>query len=226
MSRKHENTTAIVMREPGKLKPYDKNPRKHSQPSIDILCETIEKKGFTRPIEIDQYDRIIAGHGGTLAAIQLQKPHVPCFITQVENDQDYIERVVSDNKVGELSSWDNKMLKECMELLGDIKSIDIPSFDAKEIDKIFGLHHETKSSTKSASFGDGNEVTEGDNNALVKKKTFAFTEKEFKYVTNKLKAVKKEHGLDSEAEALIKALEHIKGLTKIERKPGPVTKVQ
>lgn len=229
MSRKNENVSKIELISPYNLKPYEKNPRVHTDKNIDVICELIEMHGFTQPIEIDQHNRIIAGHGRTLAAIKLNKMNVPVIRTEVEDDQDYIRRVVSDNKVSELSKWSNKQLKECMELLGDIQSLEVPGFTDQEIDKIFGHKHNDVSESSEESegdFGGGVKVTsESDDRALVKRKTFMFTQKEYSYVTDKLKAIKKEHGLDTEAEAFIKALEPYKGLPKVQKRSGHVTDV-
>ena len=64
-----------------------------------------------------------------------------------------------------------------------------------------------------------------DDRALVKRKTFMFTNKEYKFVDEKLKAVKKEHGFDTEVEALIEVLKGVKSLTKVVTKKGPVKDV-
>lgn len=227
MSKKNQNVQKIELLSPHDLIPYEKNPKIHTDVNVDVLCELISKHGFTQPIEIDQHSRIIAGHGRRLAAIKLTKMSVPCIRVEVEDDKDYIRRVMSDNKASELSKWSNKQLKECMEMLGDVQSLDVPGFTHDEIDKIFGHKHVDVSTTKEADFGDGVKVSsESDDRALVKRKVFMFTQKEYAYVTDKLKAVKKEYDLDTEAEAFIKALEPIKGLTKVKRKAGPVTNVE
>lgn len=229
MSRKNENVQKIELINPYELKPYEKNPRVHTDKNIDELCKMIELHGFTQPIIIDQHNRIIAGHGRTLAAIKLNKSRVPCVRVEVESDAEYIQMVISDNKASELSKWSNKQLKECMELLGDIQSIEVPGFTNDEIDKIFGHKHVDESATKDAEadFGSGVKVkSESDDRALVKRKIFMFTQKEYSHVTDKLKAIKKEHGLDTEAEAFIKALEPYKALPKVQRKAGPVKEIK
>lgn len=227
MTKQNQNVQKIELINPHELKAYEKNPRVHTDKNIDVICELIRLHGFTQPIEIDQHNRIIAGHGRTLAALKLNKMSVPCIRTEVEDDADYVRRVVSDNKVSELSKWSNKQLKDCMEMLGDIQDLEVPGFTNDEIDKIFGHKHVDVSSTNEADFGDGVTVkSESDDRALVKRKVFMFTQKEYAYVTDKLKAVKKEHGLDTEAEAFIKALEPYKGLPKVQRKAGPVTNIE
>lgn len=227
MTKKNQNVEKIELISPFDLKPYEKNPRVHTDKNIDVLCELIETNGFTQPIIIDQHNRIIAGHGRTLAAIKLNKPRVPCVRIDVESDEQYIKMVISDNKAGELSKWSNKQLKDCMEMLGDIQSLEMPGFTDQEIDKIFGHKHEDVSATSEADFGSGVKVSsESDDRALVKRKIFMFTQKEYSHVTDKLKAIKKEHGLDTEAEAFIKALEPYKGLPKVQKKAGPVKEVK
>lgn len=227
MTRKHESVNKIERIQISELKPYDKNPRKHDK-SLPELIKSIEQFGFTQPIVIDQNNRIVAGHGRYQACLKLNRSAVPCVRVEL-TDHEYHKLMLADNKITELSKWDKNLLKECMEILGDIQSIEVPAFSNDEIDKIFGHKHVDVSSTKEvdeADFGGGVKVTsESDDRALVKRKTFMFTQKEYKYVTDKLKAIKKEHGLDTEAEAFIKALEPYKGLTKVKRSPGPVKEV-
>ena len=231
MSEIKESATQIEMMNPYKLKPYDKNPRKHDK-NIDVIEALILKYGFKRPVAIDQYDRIIAGHGRVMAAKNLNMLAVPCIREEVADEKDYINRVLADNKVSELSSWDNKLLQDCAELLGDIREFDVPGFTDKEIDKLFGFNSESTSTTPDAAdFGDAGEIEEGDDDniddqALRHTKKFIFTIKELKYVTSKLKAIKKEHDFKTEAEALIKALEPYKGLPKVTRRASEATAVE
>lgn len=205
------------------LKPYEKNPRKHGK-AIAALVESITRHGFTNPLIIDQNNRIIAGHGRFQAAKELNRSTVPCVRVEVDEKQ-YHELLLSDNKISELSKWDNDLLKECMAIMGDLKDLSVPGFDIAEIDKLFGHKHEDVSSSPDAQnepdFGDaGVPEPTVDDRALVKKKTFVFTQKEYRSVDSKLKAIKKEHGFETEVEALIFALKPYKGLTKVVNRKG------
>jgi hypothetical protein len=227
MSNQTERPTKIEQVYLQDLKPYEKNPRKHGK-GIDELVKSITRNGFTNPIMIDQNGRIIAGHGRYQAAKRLNLTTVPCIRFNVD-DKQYHEILISDNKISELSKWDNKILQETMLILGDLKDMEIPGFSLDEIDKVFGHSHNDVSMTKDAEadFGDAGSVeSTQDDRSLVKRKTFMFTNKEYKFVDEKLKAVKKEHGFDTEVEALIEVLKSVKSLTKVVTKKGAVKDIE
>lgn len=227
MSNKHEKVSSIEIIYLQDLKPYDKNPRKHGK-GLAELKKSIEENGFTNPIQIDQNNRIIAGHGRYQAAKELNLSRVPCVRITCTEEQ-YIKLVLSDNKIAELSKWDSNLLQETMLILGDLKDVSIPGFDLAEIDKIFGFKHEDVSATEDAQadFGDSGVLKESsmDDRALIKRKTFEFTQQEYKFVDSKLKAVKKEHGFQTEVEALMEVLKNVKSLAKVVVKKGPVKDV-
>lgn len=229
MSKAHEKPNKIEHIQVQDLVPYEKNPRKHKD-GIDELVKSMTEHGFTNPIIIDQNNRIIAGHGRLLAAKRLNLNRVPCIRLEVD-DVEYHRLLISDNKIGELSKWDNKLLQETMLILGDLKNLQLPGFDLEDIDKVFGHKHvDTSASTEAQEsdpdFGDAGKVPDAtDEDALVKRKAFIFTDKEYRFVDSKLKAVKKEHGLNTEAEALIEVLKGVKSLTKVVTKKAPVKDV-
>lgn len=227
MSKKHDKVNKIEQVYLEELKPYDKNPRKHGK-GIDELVKSIERNGWTNPMIIDQNNRIVAGHGRYEAAKKLNLSRVPCIRLEL-SETEYHELLLSDNKIAELSKWDSKLLQETMLILGDLKDIEVPGFDLAEIDKIFGFKHEDVSATEDAQadFGDSGVLKESsmDDRALIKRKTFEFTQQEYKFVDSKLKAVKKEHGFQTEVEALMEVLKNVKSLAKVVVKKGPVKDV-
>lgn len=225
MSKHHQKVDKIELVQVQELVPYEKNPRKHGK-AIDELVKSITKNGWTNPMQIDQNNRIIAGHGRYEAAKRLNLNRVPCVRVEC-TDKEYHELLISDNKIGELSKWDNKLLQETMLILGDLKDLEVPGFSAEDIDKVFGHKHNDVSASTDADFGDAGKVPDAnDDDALIKRKTFVLTDKEYKFIDSKLKAVKKEFNLDTEAEALIQVLKGVKGLTKVETKKSAVKKIE
>lgn len=51
-----------------KIRPYEKNPRQHSQAQIDLIASSMKDDGVTAPILVDEAGVIIYGHGRRLAA--------------------------------------------------------------------------------------------------------------------------------------------------------------
>ena len=225
MSKAHEKVQKVELIQVQDLVPYEKNPRKHGK-GIDELVKSITKNGFTNPIQIDQNNRIIAGHGRYQAAKRLNLNRVPCVRLEA-TDKEYHELLISDNKIAELSKWDNKLLQDTMLILGDLKDLEIPGFTVEDIDKVFGHKHNDISASTDADFGDAGKVPDAsDDDALVKRKTFVLTDKEYRFIDSKLKAVKKEHNLNTEAEALIEVLKGVKSLTKVVTKKSPVKDIE
>lgn len=225
MSKAHEKVSKIELVQVQDLVPYEKNPRKHGK-GLDELVKSITENGFTNPIQIDQNNRVIAGHGRLQAAKRLNLNRVPCVRLDV-TDEEYHKLLISDNKIGELSKWDNKLLQETMMILGDLKDLEIPGFSLEDIDKVFGHKHNDISVSDDADFGDSGKVPDAsDDDALIKRKTFVLTDKEYRFIDEKLKAVKKEHNLNTEAEALIEVLKGVKSLTKVVTKKAPVKNIE
>lgn len=213
----------IELENPFNLHPYDKNPRKNIS-AVTAVMESIEKNGFNNPILINQDNVICAGHTRWMAAKNLGLKSVP-VIKKEMTEQEFITFNLADNKTGEIAKWDKEALRECMDILNglDESALEIPGFSDQEIDKIFGVHHEEVSASDEADFGDGLKVeSHEDPNTLVKRLTFMFTPKQHEIVSSKLKAIKKEHGLDTQADAILKALEGFKASPKSVTKKSEV----
>ena len=107
-----------------KLKPYDKNTRKHEDYDVSQIAKSIEQYGFNDPIGIWGKDNIIVeGHGRLLAAKKLGMKEVPCIRLDDLTDKQRREYAILHNKTAELSSWDFDLLAE------DIGELDFSGFD-------------------------------------------------------------------------------------------------
>ena len=54
-----------------RLRPYERNPRTHSEDQVAQIAASMVEFGFTNPILVDESNGILAGHGRLLAARQL-----------------------------------------------------------------------------------------------------------------------------------------------------------
>lgn len=200
------------------LVPYKKNPRRHGKKSQAALISAIEKFGFQEPIRINQDNMIIAGHGRRLAAIELGMKEVP-FTMEHTTEQEYIEMVISDNKVAELSKWDNNLLKESMEYLEsihDAEDFSVPGFSDEDLDKIFGaLNKETLST--SADFGEAGEVTI-DDDARVTSMTLKMTVNQHKKVKAVMGAIMRENNFETLGECMVHMISKFQGPSKTIRR--------
>jgi ParB-like chromosome segregation protein Spo0J len=92
----------------GEIKPYHRNPRRNDK-TIEQLVELIPHTGFNVPILLDRQNTIVKGHARHAAAIRLGLERVPCVYTDVDAETANLDRL-ADNKVQELSRWDDDLL--------------------------------------------------------------------------------------------------------------------
>lgn len=108
----------------GKLKPYDKNTRKHEDYDVSQIAKSIEQYGFNDPIGIWGKDNIIVeGHGRLLAAKKLGMTEVPCIRLDDLTDEQRREYAIMHNKAAELSTWDFDLLA------AEIDGLEFSGFD-------------------------------------------------------------------------------------------------
>jgi ParB-like chromosome segregation protein Spo0J len=60
-----------------RLRPYERNPRTHSEAQVDQIAASMVEFGWTNPILIDENAGILAGHGRLLAGRKLGLAEVP-----------------------------------------------------------------------------------------------------------------------------------------------------
>jgi hypothetical protein len=60
-----------------RLRPYERNPRTHSDVQVDQIAASMVEFGWTNPVLVDEQGGILAGHGRLLAARKLSLAEVP-----------------------------------------------------------------------------------------------------------------------------------------------------
>ena len=53
------------------LRPYERNPRTHSEVQVDQIAASMVEFSWTNPVLVDEQGGILAGHGRLLAAHKL-----------------------------------------------------------------------------------------------------------------------------------------------------------
>lgn len=99
------------------LVPYAGNARTHSQEQIDLLRRSMREFGFVAPVLIDFDNNIIAGHGRVEAAKAEGMEEVPCVLVSNLTDTQRRAYILADNRLAELSGWDDNRLHLEMEEL-------------------------------------------------------------------------------------------------------------
>lgn len=113
------------------------NPRKHSPRQLKALARSIRDFGFVAPVLIDKDNVLICGHGRVSAARSLSLASVPALRVEHLSPAQIRALMIADNKLGDMSSFDDALLIENFRLLSlEGMSLDLgqTSFELGEID--------------------------------------------------------------------------------------------
>ena len=94
----------------GTIKPFDKNPRKHSRSQVRRIAAIMRRLGFLNPLLVDEFGELIAGHGRLLAARKLKLASVPVIELAGLSEADKRAYVLADNKLALNAGWDDELL--------------------------------------------------------------------------------------------------------------------
>lgn len=114
------------------------NAREHDEEQIILLGVVIERFGFLVPIIIDQNNMIVAGHGRWLAAKRRGLKKVPIIRAHFCDDAERQAFGLADNKLAELSRWNQDVLSGNLEILFD-GGFDISSIGFSTADLDFAI---------------------------------------------------------------------------------------
>lgn len=134
----------LTYRDPDTLAPHPRNARRHSKKQIDQIAASIDSFGFNTPILIDATNRILAGHGRVEAARKLGLRRVPTVAIEHLSEGERRAFMLADNRLGELSSWDDDMLAielEELSVLDEPFEITATGFELPRIDVLIEERH-------------------------------------------------------------------------------------
>ena len=128
---------AVVQRPLSALTPDPRNARRHSPDQIKALARSIEAVGFNVPVLVDRDLKVLAGHCRLLAAKELGLSEIPTISLEHLSDAQARAFAIADNRLGELSIWDDQILAEHLKELSEITidfDIEAIGFEMPEID--------------------------------------------------------------------------------------------
>lgn len=96
-----------------KLKEYPNNPRRNEK-AVKPVANSLKKFGFLNPIIVDKDMVILAGHTRLKAAKEDGLKTVPVIVVDDMTEAQEKAFRLADNRVAELSTWDDEKLKEEM----------------------------------------------------------------------------------------------------------------
>jgi 16S rRNA G966 N2-methylase RsmD len=124
---------------PDALEADPRNARKHSQKQIEKIAASIRSFGFNTPVLIDASLKLIAGHGRLEAAKLLGLKRIPSVSIEHLNEKQKRAFMLADNRIAELSSWDEEALAlelEELTLADEPFEITDTGFDMGRIDTL------------------------------------------------------------------------------------------
>lgn len=122
-----------------RLKPYEGNPRTHSDRQVTQIARSIKEFGFNNPILVDKESGVVAGHGRLLAARRLGLDVVPVVeLTHLTPGQRHAY-LIADNKIALNAGWDREQLEvELRKLDADDIDLKLLGFAETELDELLG----------------------------------------------------------------------------------------
>ena len=115
-----------------KIKPYQRNARKHDSKSIEVIANSISEFGMADPIAVwGKENIVIEGHGRLLALKQLGYDKAPIIHLDYLTDEQRRAYTLAHNKTAEFSEWDMELLTDEAESIFNIDLSDF-GFDLTE----------------------------------------------------------------------------------------------
>lgn len=110
-----------------------RNARRHPKRQIEQIRQSLREFGWTMPVLAREDGTLIAGHGRVEAAKLEGHTHVPTICATGWTEQQCIAYGLIDNKLAELSSWDQDLL--ALEVTG-LKElgVDLSDYGFKPLD--------------------------------------------------------------------------------------------
>ena len=119
------------------IKPYKNNPREISTEAINKVMKSIKEYGNNQPIVVDQDNVIVVGHTRWKALQKLGEKQAYIVKKKFDKNKAVAYRIM-DNRSGEESKWENKLLKSELELLSNEDfDLDLTGFNPEELDQYF-----------------------------------------------------------------------------------------
>jgi DNA modification methylase len=123
-----------------RLRPYERNPRTHSEGQVDQIAASMVEFGWTNPVLVDQQGGILAGHGRLLAARKLGLVEVPVIRFEHLSQAQKRAYILADNQIALQAGWDDALLAEELAWLRDERfDLDLVGFDASELERLLAL---------------------------------------------------------------------------------------
>lgn len=116
------------------LKFVPNNPNVHPDSQVAALARSIRTWGIPLPILVDEHSVVLAGNGTLAGAIEAGLDRVPVCRATGWSEEKKREYVVLDNKLRQLSEWDDDVLRSEIDSILGTDFLDSIGFSSDEID--------------------------------------------------------------------------------------------
>lgn len=123
----------ILYKALSEIRPYENNPRVNDK-AASAVAKSIKAYGFKVPIVISTDGEIVCGHTRYKASVQLGLDKVPCIVADDLTPEQIKAFRLADNKVSDVSIWDNKKL---LQELDELNAFDGDLFTGFELGGLF-----------------------------------------------------------------------------------------
>lgn len=87
------------------IRPYEHNPKIHSDQQIGAVAESIREFGWMQPLVIDRDNNLVVGHCRLEAAKRLGHTTAPAVVAEDLTPEQIRAYRVADNKLAEMAKW-------------------------------------------------------------------------------------------------------------------------
>ena len=123
-----------------RLRPYERNPRTHSEAQVDQIAASMVEFGWTNPVLVDEQGGILAGHGRLLAARKLGLAEVPVIRFEHLSEAQKRAYLIADNQLALQAGWSEELLAAELAWLRDESfDLDLIGFDATELERLLAI---------------------------------------------------------------------------------------
>ena len=118
------------------LKLNPRNPRVHPTSQVLALKGSLEEYDWTGPVLAQKGTKIVIKGHGTIKAARLRGDNKVPVIFHDWTDEKVKAYMIADNKLGELSYWDERELSRLLIELGENMDLKDLGFNERELDKL------------------------------------------------------------------------------------------
>ena len=111
---------AAVIKVPiGKVKPFEKNPRKIPERAVEIIASSLKRFGWQQPLVVDRDYVLVVGHVRLLGAKSLGLQYVPVVVADKLSEDEIAAFRIADNRTHDYTTWDYPELVDQLDDLAD-----------------------------------------------------------------------------------------------------------